>query len=298
MTDIGGFGVALITPFKKDGSIDFDALKNLIEYQIDGGINFLVVLGTTAETPTLSEKEQLQVLDFVLSTVNKRVPIVLGLGGNATDKLCKKIANFPLEDVDAILSVTPFYNRPSQEGLYAHYAKVAEVSPKPIILYNVPSRTGVNLLPETALSLASDFEGQIIGVKEASGSIAQVEKLIKLRDKDFKVLSGDDGSTYSYLTIGADGVISVIGNALPKEFGSMVALCMEGKFVEAMHTQRALVELYELLFADGNPSGVKSALHCMDLIDNSLRLPLVPCTPVTYSRIRQALCKFGYCGED
>ncbi|MDO4789380.1 MAG: 4-hydroxy-tetrahydrodipicolinate synthase [Porphyromonas sp.] len=292
---LGSFGVALVTPFTSDYEVDYISLEKLIEFQIAGGVDFLVVLGTTAETPTLTEKEQVEIVAFVQKIVNGRVPIVVGLGGNATGELCKKIQRFPLDGVSAILSVAPYYNKPSQEGLYAHFSEVAQASPKPVLLYNIPGRTGVDMQVETVLRLAHAFPKKIIGIKEASGSITQIERILKQRPSNFMLFSGDDSSTLSYISMGADGVISVIGNALPKEFGRLVSLCKQGKFAEAAHVQRSLVELYELLFVEGNPTGIKSTLHCMDLVENVLRLPLVPCTPVTYSRIRQFLSRMGYC---
>ncbi|KGN68597.1 4-hydroxy-tetrahydrodipicolinate synthase [Porphyromonas sp. COT-108 OH1349] len=295
---LGGFGVALVTPFTSDYEVDYSALEKLIEFQIAGGVDFLVTLGTTAETPTLTEEEQIKIVAFVQKVVDKRVPIVVGMGGNATRELCKKIRRFPMEGISAILSVAPYYNKPSQEGLYAHFSEVVEASSKPVILYNIPGRTGVNMQVETVLRLSQAFPDKVIGIKEASGSITQIERILKQRPSNFALFSGDDSSTLSYISMGGDGVISVIGNALPKEFGGLVSLCRQGKFAEAAHVQRSLVELYELLFVEGNPSGIKSALHCMGLIENVLRLPLVPCTPVVYSRIRQFLSRIGYCRID
>ncbi|MGC3977526.1 MAG: 4-hydroxy-tetrahydrodipicolinate synthase [Paludibacteraceae bacterium] len=287
-TKLIGMGVALITPFKEDETIDFDALKKLVEYQIKNGTDYLVVLGTTAETPTLTEDEKEDIKRFVVEIVKGRIPIVLGVGGNNTKAVVEKLQKIDLRGIDAILSVTPYYNKPSQEGLYQHYAAIAKASPLPIILYNVPGRTGVNMLAETTLRLANEF-AQICAVKEASGNFTQIDQIIKNKPEDFMVISGDDGITFPLITLGAVGVISVIGNAFPREFSRMVRLAIEGDYNNARQIHYRFTELIELLFVEGNPAGVKSMLALMGMIKNKLRLPLVPNTIKTYEKIRFVL---------
>lgn len=290
MTDFRaeGLGVALVTPFHNDKSIDFDALGNLIEYQIDSNADFLVVLGTTGETPTLSTLEKEQIKHFVLDKTAGRIPLVLGLGGNDTISLANKLKTFDFNGFSAILSVVPFYNKPSQEGIYRHYAMLAKTSPLPIILYNVPGRTGVNMTAATTLRLAEEFSN-IIGIKEASGDFVQIEEIIKKKPAHFKVISGDDGITYPLMTLGASGVISVIGNAFPKEFGKMVRLCLNGDFTSALQVHFHFTELFKLLFVDGNPAGVKCTLNALGMIENELRLPLVPTRISTHDKILSIL---------
>lgn len=287
--NLKGMGVALITPFKTDKTIDFDALARLIEHQIKCGIDFLVVLGTTAETATLSADEKRQVREFVAQRVQGRIPLVLGMGGNNTLGLCEEIKATDLSPFSAILTVVPYYNKPSQEGIYQHYAAVAQASPVPVVLYNVPGRTGVNMTAETTLRLAADFPEKIVGVKEASGNFTQIDDIIKRKPADFMVISGDDGITFPLITLGAVGVISVIGNAFPREFSRMVRLALEGDYANALLIHHKFTELFSLLFVDGNPAGVKCLLHAMGYIENELRLPLVPTRITTYDRIRQVL---------
>jgi 4-hydroxy-tetrahydrodipicolinate synthase len=283
-----GMGVALITPFKSDESIDFDALARLVEYQIKNGTDYLVVLGTTAETPTLTEKEKEDVTRFVIQCAAKRIPIVLGVGGNNTKAVVETLKTTDFSGVDAILSVTPYYNKPSQEGIYQHYAAIAKASPLPIVLYNVPGRTGVNMLAETTLRLAKEFNN-ICAIKEASGNFSQIDDIIKNKPADFMVISGDDGITFPLITLGAVGVISVIGNAFPSEFSRMVRLGLQGDYKSARLIHHHFNELIQLLFVEGNPAGVKSMLAVMGFIDNTLRLPLVPNTIKTYEKIRVVL---------
>lgn len=283
-----GMGVALVTPFKQDGEIDFDALKRLVEYQITNGTDYLVVLGTTAETPTLTEEEKEAVIQTIVSIVHGRVPLVLGMGSNNTQSLVKKIRTSDFNGIDALLSVTPYYNKPSQEGLYRHYEAIAKASKLPIILYNVPGRTGVNMLAETTLRLAHDFPN-IVAIKEASGNFTQIDEIIKNKPERFSVISGDDGITYPLLTLGAVGVISVIGNAFPYEFSRMVRLALNGDYQHALLIHHQFTELIKLLFVEGNPAGVKSMLAAMGFIENRLRLPLVPTTITTYEKIRRVL---------
>ncbi len=287
-----GMGVALITPFKTDESIDFDALSRLIEHQVKNGTDYLVVCGTTAETPTLTEKEMDQIARFVVNCVAGRLPIVLGVGGNNTKALVNKLQTYDFNGIDAILSVTPYYNKPSQEGLYQHYAAIANVSPIPVILYNVPGRTGVNMLPATTLRLAKEFKN-VCAIKEASGNFSQIDDIIKNKPEDFMVISGDDGITFPLITLGAVGVISVIGNAFPREFSRMVRLALDGDYKNARQIHHRFTELIELLFVEGNPAGVKSMLAVMGFIENKLRLPLVPNTIKTYEKIRLVLNQIG-----
>lgn len=283
-----GMGVALITPFNNDDSVDFESLGRLVEYQIKNGIDYLVVLGTTAETATLSEAEKKEVSSFVIDKVNGRVPIVLGVGGNCTRAVVEELKTKDFTGVDAILSVTPYYNKPSQEGLYQHYSEIAKATNLPIILYNVPGRTGVNMTAETTLRLAREFPG-IVAIKEASGNIAQMDEIIKSKPENFLVISGDDGITFPLITLGAVGVISVIGNAFPKEFSKMVRLALAGDYEKALEIHHSFTELFNLLFVDGNPAGVKCMLNAMGYIKNKLRLPLVPTRITTYEKIRKVL---------
>lgn len=286
--NLTGMGVALITPFKQDKSVDFPALARLLEYIIQNKADYIVVLGTTAETATLTEDEKKAVKEFVIERVNRRVPLVLGVGGNNTKALTDYLKANDLSAFNAILSVVPYYNKPSQEGIYQHYKAIAEASPIPVILYNVPGRTGVNMTAETTLRLARDFEN-IIGIKEASGNITQMDDIIKNKPADFMVISGDDGITFPLITLGAVGVISVIGNAFPKEFSRMVRLALHGQYDQALQIHHKFTELFSLLFIDGNPAGVKCLLNAKGMIENELRLPLVPTRITTYEKIRKVL---------
>ena len=285
-------GVALITPFNEDGTIDFPALARLIEYQIQNGIDYLVALGTTAETPTLTEDEKARVRAFIIEKVNGRVPIVLGLGGNNTNAIVENLKTQNFDGIDAILSVVPYYNKPSQEGIYQHYKAIASATKLPVILYNVPGRTGVNMTAETTLRLARDFDN-IVAIKEASGNITQMDDIIKNKPSDFMVISGDDGITFPLITLGAVGVIAVIGNAFPREFSRMVRLALNGDYASALTIHHRFTELFSLLFVDGNPAGVKCLLHAMGYIQNQLRLPLVPTRITTYEKIRDVLQKLN-----
>lgn len=287
-TKFTGMGVALITPFKEDDSVDFEALSRLLDYQLQNNIDYLVVLGTTAETPTLSEEEKSEIVQFVKDKVNGRVPIVLGVGGNNTRAIVEKLKKDNFDGIDAILSVVPYYNKPSQEGMFQHYSAIAENSPVPVILYNVPGRTGVNMTAETTLRLAHKYKN-IIGVKEASGNIVQMNDIIKNKPADFMVISGDDGITYPLITMGAVGVISVIGNAFPKEFSQMVRLALQGDYNSARIIHHKFTELIDLLFVDGSPAGVKCILSIMGYLENKLRLPLVPTRITTFEKMRQIL---------
>ena len=288
--NLRGMGVALITPFKADKSIDFPALAKLLEYIIQNKADYIVVLGTTAETATLTEEEKTLVKSFVVERVNRRVPLVLGVGGNNTQALVDYLKSNDLSDFSAILSVVPYYNKPSQEGIYQHYKAIAEASPLRVILYNVPGRTGVNMTAETTLRLARKFDN-IIAIKEASGNIVQMDDIIKNKPENFMVISGDDGITFPLITLGAVGVISVIGNAFPREFSKMVRLALEGDFQNALLIHHRFTELFSLLFVDGNPAGVKCLLNAKGMIENELRLPLVPTKITTYEKIRDVLNK-------
>ena len=287
-TNIKGVGVALITPFKDNGEIDFEALGRLLDRVIAGGADYLVVLGTTAETPTLSAEERTAVRKFVLEKNGGKLPIILGIGGNCTAEVVRSIQSTDLEGVDAILSVTPYYNKPSQEGIYQHYKAIAEATTLPIVLYNVPGRTGVNMTAETTLRLARDFKN-IVAIKEASGNITQMDDIIKNKPENFDVISGDDGITFPLITLGAVGVISVIGNAFPREFSRMTRLALAGDYNNALTIHHQFTELFKLLFVDGNPAGVKAMLSMMGMIENRLRLPLVPTRITTYEQMRRIL---------
>lgn len=288
--DLKGMGVAMITPFRQDKSIDYDALGNIIEHLINGKTDYIVVLGTTGETPSLSRSEKADVRRFVIDKVKDRVPLVLGLGGNNTMALVDDLQSEDLSGFSAILSVVPYYNKPSQEGIYQHYKALASASPLPVILYNVPGRTGVNMTAQTTLRLAREVDN-IIGVKEASGNFFQIEEIIKNKPEDFQVVSGDDSITYPLMTLGAVGVISVIGNAFPSEFGKMVRLCLAGRFQDALPIHFEFTELFNLLFVDGNPAGVKCTLNAMGMIENVLRLPLVPTRLSTNEEIHRITAK-------
>ncbi|MEO8734463.1 MAG: 4-hydroxy-tetrahydrodipicolinate synthase [Flavobacteriales bacterium] len=283
-----GLGVALVTPFRANGAIDHAGLAQVIEHQIAGGIDFLVVMGTTGESATLDAKEKKQLLAQVIEVVHNRVPIVLGIGGNNTAATVEQFRAFDLDGVDAILSVSPYYNKPTQEGIYQHYKALAQVSLRPIILYNVPGRTMSNISAETTLRLARDFKN-IIGIKEASGNLDQVGLILKHRPKDFLVLSGDDALTLPMLAMGGDGVISVVGNGLPEEFGNLVHAAMKGDYDTARKEHLKLIELITLLFVEGNPGGIKEVLKTLGLCDVHMRLPLVPVSEGTAKKIYHAL---------
>lgn len=290
--NLRGMGVALITPFKEDESVDFDALSRLVDYQLQNGTDYLVVLGTTAETPTLTEDEKKKIVELVVSKVNGRIPVILGEGGNNTRAIVERLKSNDYTGVDGILSVVPYYNKPSQEGIYQHYKAISEASPLPIISYNVPGRTGVNMTADTTLRIANDFPN-IVAVKEASGNMSQMDEIIKRKPARFDVISGDDGVTFPLITLGAIGVISVIGNAFPKEFSRMTRLALEGDYNSALTIHHSFNELFELLFVDGNPAGVKCMLNMMGYIENKLRLPLVPTRIRTYEQIRNVLIELN-----
>ena len=265
----------MVTPFKHDKSIDFDAVERLVEHLIGNGVDYLVVMGTTGESATLSADEREDLIRFIVDKNDERVPVVVGIGGNNTSSVLETIDDYNFKGIDAILSVTPYYNKPTQKGLELHYKAIAAQSPVPVILYNVPGRTGVNMTAETTLKLAHDHSN-IIAIKEASGNINQMSYILRDRPENFLVISGDDGLTLPQLALGIDGVISVVGNAFPKQFSRMVKLGLEGNFAEASKIHLKMIEIIDALFAEGSPGGVKAALNILGLMENSLRLPLVP----------------------
>ncbi len=281
-------GVALITPFKEDGSVDYDALIRLVDYQVQNGTDFLCVLGTTAETPTLTAEEKKKIRELVVERVNGRIPILLGIGSNCTQGVVDSLKNDDFTGIDAVLVVVPYYNKPSQEGIYQHYKAVANATKLPIVLYNVPGRTGVNMTAETTLRIARDFKN-VIAIKEASGNITQMDDIIKNKPENFDVISGDDGITFPLIALGAVGVISVIGNAFPREFSRMTRLALQGDYASALNIHHKFTELFKLLFVDGNPAGVKAMLNMMGMIENRLRLPLVPTRITTFEQMKRIL---------
>ena len=279
-----GLGIALITPFTEDGAVDYESLSRLIDYQLDNGADFLCILATTGETPCLSLAEKAQIKSAIVRQVAGRVPILMGCGGNNTAAVVEELKNGDFSGIDGVLSVCPYYNKPSQEGLYQHFKAIAAATELPVVLYNVPGRTGINLKAETTCRLARDCKN-IVAIKEASGSLEQVDEIIKYKPNDFEVISGDDALTFPMIACGAVGVISVIGNALPKEFSRMIRLEFNGEFEAAQKIHHKFTDLYSLLFVDGNPAGVKALLTEMGFIKNQLRLPLVPTRVTTLQKI-------------
>ena len=283
--NLTGMGVALVTPFKEDESVDYEALVRMVDYLLENETDYIVALGTTAETPCLFEDEKKEITRVIVERVNGRIPIVLGIGGNCTRKILAQIEQTDFKGVNAILSAVPYYNKPTQEGIYQHYKTIAQAAPLPIVIYNVPSRTGTNMTAETTVRIARDFNN-IIAVKEASGNITQIGEIVKNKPSGFEVISGDDGLTYPIIAVGGIGVISVVGNACPKEFSRMVHFALEGDYQNARRLHAHFAELIELLFVDGSPAGVKSLLKIMGLTENKLRLPLVPARTATFEKIR------------
>ena len=283
-----GLGVALVTPFTPDGEFDYQALKRLVNYQLDNGADFLCILATTGEAPCLSEDEKEKITETVKQLNHGRVPILKYCGGNKTRAVVEEIQRTDWSGIDGILSICPYYNKPSQEGLYRHFKAISAASPLPIVLYNVPGRTGINMKPDTMIRLARECDN-IVAVKEASGSLEQVDEIIKNKPEGFEVISGDDALTFSMVASGAAGVISVIGNALPKQFSRMIRLEFKGEYEPARVIHHRFTELYKLLFVDGNPAGVKALLNDMGLIENVLRLPLVPTTIATKEKMANIL---------
>lgn len=283
-----GLGIALVTPFTQEGEVDYTALSRLVDYQLANGADFLCILATTGETPTLTADEKAKIKQMVIEKAGDKVPVLMGCGGNNTAEVVRELKEADFAGIDGILSVCPYYNKPSQEGLYQHFKAIAAASPLPVVLYNVPGRTGVNLKAETTVRLAKDCPN-IVAIKEASGSLEQVDEIIKNKPDSFDVISGDDALTFPMIACGAAGVISVIGNALPKEFSRMIRLEMKGEIEAARKIHHRFTDLFNLLFVDGNPAGVKAMLHEMGMIENVLRLPLVPTRLTTMQRISDCL---------
>ncbi len=295
MQSLIGTGVALITPFKKDFSIDIEALKRIVQFSIDGGIEYLVVLGTTAENATLSQEEKEVVIQTVIEANNGALPLVLGVGGNNTAKVVEELKTRDLSAFTAILSVSPYYNKPTQEGIYQHFKAVAEASPIPVILYNVPGRTSSNMLPATVVRLATEF-ANVVAIKEAAGDIVQAMQLIKDAPKDFLVISGDDMIALPMVLAGGAGVISVIGQGFPKEFSEMIRLGLNRKVDEAFKTQYLLAESIDMIFEQGNPAGIKEIFSILGLTENTVRLPLVTVNEDLSSRIANFVGKLSKIG--
>lgn len=285
-----GTGVAIVTPFNEDESVDFNALEKVIDFTVGNGVNYIVSLGTTGETPTLSKQEKLDIVKFTIEKINNRVPVVVGIGGNNTKEIVSAVESFPLDKAVAVLSAAPYYNKPSQEGIFQHYKAIANASPKPIILYNVPGRTGRNMEPSTTLRLAKEVEN-IGGIKEAGNSIPQCMQILRDRPEDFLVVSGDDDLVLPELSAGIDGVISVAANCFPKEFSAMVQAGLKSDFATATKLNDPLIEVYNLLFTENNPAGVKAFLYELGLIKNVLRLPLVPLSDGVHQKIKAYLKK-------
>lgn len=283
-----GLGIALITPFCEDGSVDYDSLAKLLDYQLKNGADFLCILATTGETPCLTADEKAKIKELVVDKVQGRIPILMGCGGNNTAAVVDELKNGDFKGIDGVLSVCPFYNKPSQEGLYQHFKAIAAATKLPVVLYNVPGRTGVNLKAETTVRLARDCKN-IVAIKEASGNLEQVDEIIKNKPNGFDVISGDDSLTFPMISCGAVGVISVIGNALPKEFSKMIRLEFKGEYESARKIHHKFTNLFSLLFIDGNPAGVKAMLHEMGMIKNCLRLPLVPTRISTLQKLSEIM---------
>ncbi len=272
--NLRGTGVAIVTPFKKNGNVDYDALKKLVNHLIKGKVEYLVVMGTTGESATLTKEEKQSVMDCVVKETKKRIPLVIGIGGNDTADVVKQIKKADSKNFSAILSVSPYYNKPSQEGIYQHYKQISKASKLPIIVYNVPARTASNIAPETTVRLAKDFK-KIIAVKEASGSVEQCMKIIKNKPKDFMVISGDDNLTLPIIASGGEGVISVVAQAFPKDFSDMVRAALKNDLDKARKLHYKIMDITDQLFADGNPGGIKHALSILKITGATVRLPLV-----------------------
>ena len=283
-----GTGVALVTPFSQDFKVDYNALGKLIDFVIDGGVNYVVSLGTTGETPTLNKKEKINIIEYTYERVNNRVPVVVGIGGNDTYELINDLKTFPLDRAIAVLSASPYYSKPSQEGIFSHYKALAEASPRPIILYNVPGRTGRNMTAETTIRLAKEVEN-IAGIKEASGDMAQCMQILRDKPDHFLVVSGDDALGLPQMACGMEGIISVAANALPNDFSTMIRYCLKGDYEAAKKVNDKLIEAYELMFAENNPAGVKAFLAELGLIKNVTRLPVVPLSEALHDKVRTYL---------
>ncbi|MGN1262468.1 MAG: 4-hydroxy-tetrahydrodipicolinate synthase [Prevotella sp.] len=283
-----GLGIALVTPFNEDGTVDYESLTRLIEYQLNNGADFLCILATTGETPCLTQEEKDTIKSLIVDRVAGRVPILMGCGGYNTAAVVNELKTGDFRGIDGVLSICPYYNKPSQEGLYQHFKAISEATKLPIVLYNVPGRTGVNMKAETTVRLARDCKN-IVAIKEASGSLEQVDEIIKNKPKNFDVISGDDALTFPMISCGAVGVISVIGNALPKEFSKMIRLEFKGEYEAARKIHHKFTDLFSLLFVDGNPAGVKAMLHEMGMVKNILRLPLVPTRISTLQKMSEIM---------
>lgn len=283
MQQLKGTGVALVTPFNAQLEVDYNALTRLVKHVTDGGVNYLVVMGTTGESVTLNKEEKKKVLSHIKSVNEGKLPIVLGIGGNNTQEILETIEHTDFTGITAILSVSPYYNKPTQEGIYQHYVKIADACPVPVLLYNVPGRTSSNMLPETTLRLAK--HKNIIGIKEAAGSVEQVMKIVHKKPENFMVISGDDALTLPFISVGAVGVISVVANSNPKLFTEMVNHCLNADFIAAQKPHYQLLEIIDLLFVEGNPAGVKAALKALGIIDDYVRLPLVNVSETTYNKL-------------
>lgn len=288
MKKFRGTGVAIVTPFKNDSSIDFAALGRVVNHVIKGGVNYIVAMGTTGESVTLTKDEKKALISYVIETIDNRVPLIAGIGGNNTQEVINCIRHINLTGVDGILSVAPYYNKPNQRGLFQHFKAIATCSPIPVVIYNVPGRTGCNVSSDTCLELAHECEN-IVAVKEASGDICQIMKIIKGKPENFSVISGDDMMTISVIAAGGSGVISVLANAFPAQCSELVSLSLKNNFKSAREMQFRFLEIIELLFIDGNPAGVKAMLSLMSVCQNNLRLPLVPVSRTVYSRIQKAV---------
>jgi len=285
-----GTGVAIITPFKGNSEVDLHALANMIDYVIQGGVEYIVSLGTTGETPTLSKEEKIAIIRYTYEKVSNRIPVVVGIGGNNTQELVNDLQTFPLAKAIAVLSASPYYSKPSQQGIYEHYKALAAASPRPLILYNVPGRTGRNITAATTLRLAREVPN-IVGIKEASGDMAQCMELLRDRPEDFMIVSGDDALALPQLACGMDGVISVAANCFPKDFSDMVRFCLKTDFKNAKLLNDKLIAGYEMLFAENNPAGVKAFCSELDLIENALRLPVTPVSEELHGKIKRYLGK-------
>ena len=290
MSQLKGTGVAIVTPFDQKEAVDFNALGKLINFIIEGGVEYIVTLGTTGETPVLSKEEKIEIIQFTHQQVNNSVPVIIGMGGNDTRSLMKDLESYPLDKAYAVLSASPYYNKPSQQGLFEHYKLVASSSPKPVILYNVPGRTGRNMTADTTLKLANEVEN-IMGIKEASGDMAQCMEILRDRPAGFLVMSGDDNLALSQMACGMDGVISVAANGFPKAFSDMIRHCLSQNFSSAKKINDTLMPAYQLMFEENNPAGIKAFLHEMGLIQNALRLPLVPLSKGLHQSVQQYLHK-------
>ena len=283
-----GVGVALVTPFKADSTIDYDALAKHIEFLIEGGVNFITMTGTTGEPPTLTKEEKNSLVQFIVNQVNGRIPLMIGIGGNNTKNVVEEIKSTNFAGIDAILSISPYYNKPNQQGIYQHFKEIANASPLPVVLYNVPGRTGMNMTWQTICKLAEDFKN-VVAVKEASGNFAQIMQIIKNKPQEFSLISGDDSLTVPMMSVGACGVISVAANVVPKQFSEMLNLCKSGDYTNASKIHYQLLDLMNALFEEGSPAGAKAALNILGIMDENLRLPLVPVSSQLKDKIKTLL---------